>query len=128
MIKIKHIPLLDAFSVLLFSLLASFIFELKIDFDQQVDYVIIGKLFCLTSASFIFYITVNRLKKSQLYAEHVVSSENSLEDAKKHDVDKLFKDRYRQDRFVTWGFTLTLLLVIIFFFLQPVLKLLNTRH
>ncbi len=64
MIRKKHFHILEAISVLLFSILANFIFGLKIDFKQHINCIFVSQLAVLSISTFIFYFMVDKLKNT----------------------------------------------------------------
>ena len=113
MIKRKYLGILDVLSVLLFSLLANFIFDLKIDFLASWNINTVLKLLFLSLSTFIFFFAIDRIKQIALDARDEFMAEQ--DDKKKYakGIDSRYYDHYQNQKIII---NLLLYFSLFFFF------------
>ncbi len=112
--------MLDVISVLLFSLLANYIFSLKVDFSLPIDYVIVSRLTMIFVASFLFYISIDKLKKIERDAQEEFHSETNLEKKASSSIDDRYESMLRGESIrISLMILISIVLLIAFFFVDP---------
>jgi hypothetical protein len=116
----------DVLSVLLFAILANFIFGLNIDFTAPIDLIVVARLVCLGSGCVLFYSISSRLTEYWAYAMAEFSAEHSVAKRAEMSAEARF-DGYVAK--VRRGLIARLLsssaLIAMFFFLDPLLRVLS---
>lgn len=125
MIQKKHFHIFDAISILLFAILANFIFELKIDFRQTVCWTAIIKLIVLIISTFAFYFAVNRLKNLYVEAENDDKNENDMVIKANNPIIKRYEMKYNKEKKKIYCLiALSVLSALLFFLLEPLVSVL----
>lgn len=120
LISRKHIHILDVLSVLLFSLLANYIFSLEIDFQCSINYIKLCKLFTLSIATFLFYITVNNIKKMEDEAIKEFESETNILRKASFPIDERYSNFFKKQKTkILTNISLSLFFIILFFIIEP---------
>ncbi len=123
MIKRDYLYILDVCAVLLFSILANYIFDLKINFHKSVDLVKLFKLISLLTSTLTFYITIDRLKKMSDFSELEYAHERNEEKRANAKIDNIYKGLYKEKkRKINLGLFISLIFTILFFLIEPILK------
>ena len=126
MIQKKHFHILEAISVLMFAVLANFIFGLKINFNQQINWSQVLQLMVLTNSTFIFYFMVYKLKNLYEEAEKDYLAETNLKKKAGNPIEKRYKANYdKTKKRVLLMLFISIVCSILFFFIEPLLNLLN---
>ena len=124
MIIKKHFHILEAISVLLFSILANFIFDLKIDFGQQINWILISKLVILSISTFVFYFMVDKLKNTYSEAEKDYSNEKEPREKATNPVSKRYETKYLKIKnSVSLMIILSVVFSLLFFLIEPFVSL-----
>lgn len=108
---------MDVFSVLLFSLLASFVFDLKIDFRLQPDYFKVLKLLALIASTFIFYFTVDILKQINLDARDEFAGEHDIKKRALKSIDDIYSSKYKVQQIKINSLLISAILIFAMYFL-----------
>lgn len=120
MIQKKHFHILDAVSVLLFAILANFIFSLKIDFRQVISWITIIKLIALSFSAFPFYFAIYKLRNLYEEAENDDRNETDLVIKANNPIIKRYELKYdKEKKKVYLLIGLSVLSVLLFFLLEP---------
>jgi len=123
-----HLRILEIISILMFSLLANYTIGLKIDFDAKFDIVAIIKVILLTISSFIFYLTTIKLKDFSIQAKEEYDSETDIEKKAKKSIKKRYLFFYsEQKKYIIIRYTLSFVLVILFFIIEAVVNQFSFR-
>ena len=124
MIQKKHFHILDALSVLMFAVLANFIFGLKIDFCQQINWIQVTQLIILASSAFIFYFMVYKLKNLHEEAEKDYNAETVLKKKATNSIEMRYKTNYdkTKNRIRLMLYT-SIVFSILFFLIEPLCHL-----
>jgi formate hydrogenlyase subunit 3/multisubunit Na+/H+ antiporter MnhD subunit len=123
MIQKKHFHIIEAVSVLMFAVLANFIFGLKIDFCQRINWIQVIQLVILTIAVFVLYFMVYLLKN--LYEEAVEDdkSEENQETKANFPVEKRYKIKYDSSKKRIYSMIIiSVICTLMFFLVEPIVK------
>ena len=124
MIQKKHFHILEALSVLMFAVLANFIFGLKIDFGQQINWIQVTQLMILASSAFIFYFMVYKLKNLHEEAEKDYNAETDLDKKAENSIEKIYKTNYDETKnSILLMLYTSIILSISFFIVEPLFLL-----
>lgn len=124
MITKRHFHLLEAISVLMFAVLANYIFGLDIDFSERIDWISLVRLLSLTISSFIFYLTIYRLQDLYAEAEKDDNSETDIEVKAKNPVGKRYKEKFENEKLlILKKMAISIFLIALFFLINPIWEL-----
>ena len=122
MIQKKHFRVLDAISVLMFAILANFVFELKIDFRQTINWIAIIKLISLSISAFSFYFAIYKLRDFYEEAENDDRNETDLVIKANNPIKKRYELKYNKEKSkVHMLIALSILSALLFFLFEPTL-------
>ena len=126
MIQKKHFHILNAFSILMFAILANYIFDLKIDFRQSIYWMAIVKLISLFVSTFSLYYAMNKLRDFYEEAENDDRNETDLAIKAKNPIMKRYELKYNKEKLKIYIlFALSILSVSLFFLIEPVTSILR---
>lgn len=127
MIQKKHFHILDAISVLMFAILASFIFELKIDFKQAINWMTIIKLISLSVSTFSFYFAMYKLRELYNEAENDDKNETDLMIKANNPIIKRYELKYNKEKSKVYILiVISIVSVLLFFLLEPIVSIVIT--
>lgn len=119
----RTIHVLDVISILLFSILANFIFGLDLDFRLSIDWIAVLQLCLLTGSTFCFYFAVDTLKKIAAQAEKEYHKETDLEKKEKNSTDIRYLAYYNKKKsHIHSVFITSAALIILYFIIKPTIK------
>jgi len=122
LIKRNHIHILDVVAVLFFSLLASFIFGLKINFEQPVNYLELSRLIVLSIATFLFYLTVDKIKRMEHEAIEEFNNESNIQKKATLSIEMRYEKHLKKESCsILFKLYLSILLILIFLFMKPLI-------
>ncbi|GHU14764.1 hypothetical protein FACS1894161_5450 [Spirochaetia bacterium] len=121
MIQKKHFHILEAISVLMFAVLANFIFGLKIDFGQKINWIQVVQLIVLSISTFRFYFMVYKLKYIYEESEKDYNSEMNLEVKANYPIEKRYKTKYDKEKVrIILMAIISGICALLFFLVEPV--------
>ncbi len=124
----RHLQVLDVLSVLLFSLLANFIFSITVDLSLPVPWVPFAKFVFLSGSCFLFYLTVDRLKQIASYCQDEYAAETSLRAKAERSVDQRYVSYCRPMRNrILARILISIVLALAFFAVDPLDKYLRAK-
>jgi len=124
MVKRKYIHILDVLSILLFSLLANYIFDLKINFKAKIDYIALFKLVALSVSTFVFYFAIDMLKKFAVSANDEFNAETTIAAKATNSIDNRYMTFYKQEKVkINLLLVITVISGCLFFLIEPILAL-----
>lgn len=120
MIKKKHFHILEAISVLMFAILANFIFGLNINFSQDINWISLIKLIALSVSAFTFYFAMYTLRDIYNEAENDDKNETDIVVKANNPIIKRYKVKYDKEKtrvYILIG--VSVLFTLLFFLLEP---------
>ena len=115
---------MEAVSVLLFAVMANFIFGLKINFSEQINWIQIVQLVLLTFSAFIFYFLVYKLRNIHEEAEKDYHAETSLSTKAENSIEKRYKLNYdKTKKSIFLMLFISILFSTLFFLIEPIFNL-----
>ena len=123
MIQKKHFHILEAISVLIFAILANFIFGLKIDFSQDINWISIIQLITLSISAFAFYFVMYKLRDIYDEAEKDDKSETDIDVKAKNPIMSRYKVKYDKEKVrVHLLIGVSIMFTVLFFLSKPLLE------
>lgn len=121
MLKSRHIHIFEVASILLFSILANYLFEVKIEFKSDIDWYRIAKIIFLTIGSFSLYLSVYALRKIEAQSEKNYRHEQDpLRRAE--GFDTFFAENLSKSRTsIILKISIACVCIILFFMFEPIL-------
>lgn len=88
----KFIRLYDVLAILLFSVLANYVFSLPIDFRKPVDVFAVLRLLSLSIGSMCMYLVMTQMSEVAEYASEEYLSEHSISRRAEKSVDARYRE------------------------------------
>jgi hypothetical protein len=121
MLRRRHIHIMEIFSILLFSILANYLFEVKIDFNADLDWIRIAKIVLLTAGSFFLYLSVYTLREIEEESEKNYHHEQ--ERKAEISIDTFFSENLiKFKKKITWKIVVALICTCLFFLIEPIVS------
>lgn len=121
MLSKSKIHAYDVCSILLFSLLANYIFSLRVDFSTSIDLVACVRLLILVFGASCLYWSVNIMKQAEESAVREYYAETDFAERTKFSKDDRYAYHLEPDKFrVALGIIGAAIFILLFFFLPSI--------